>query len=261
MAQYKKLSDYTVNSSPNNGDLVPLIIDNGDGTYDNALMAYSSLKGTPGANGTNGQGVPTGGTTAQVLQKASNANYDTAWVTMTLNKAAVGLGNVDNTSDINKPVSTATQAAIDAAISATKQALYPVGSIYTNATDNTNPSTLLGFGTWTAFGAGRVAVGFDSTQAEFDSAEETGGAKTHTLTIAEMPSHKHPITGSMVGTNAINDRGGDNVFISDANGSSEMLNQWAASQSDTRGVNLTGGGGAHNNLQPYITVYMWKRTA
>ena len=51
------------------------------------------------------------------------------------------------------------------------QAIYPVGSIYTNATNSTNPGTLLGFGTWTAFGAGRVPVGFDSTNALFDAAE------------------------------------------------------------------------------------------
>jgi hypothetical protein len=47
--------------------------------------------------------------------------------------------------------------------------LFPVGSIYTNATNATNPGTLLGFGTWTAFGAGRVAVGFDAGNALFDA--------------------------------------------------------------------------------------------
>ena len=263
MAQYKKLSEYTVNTSPNNEDLVPLIVSNGDGTYENGLMEYGSLKGTPGTNGTNGQGVPLGGTTSQYLRKLNGTDYATEWATFS--KSTVGLDNVDNTSDANKPVSTAVAAAIASAVSSAvsqaKQESYPVGSLYFNATNNTNPATLLGFGTWVAFGAGRVPVGFDATQTEFDTAEETGGAKTHTLTIAEMPSHKHPITGSMVGTNAINDRGGDNLFISDANGSAEMLNRWASGQSETRGVNLTGGGGAHNNLQPYITVYMWKRTA
>jgi hypothetical protein len=55
--------------------------------------------------------------------------------------------------------------------------IYPVGSIYVNATNNTNPGTLLGFGTWVAFGAGRVPVGFNASDPLFDSAEETGGSK------------------------------------------------------------------------------------
>ena len=65
---------------------------------------------------------------------------------------------------------------------------YPVGSIYINASVATNPATLLGFGTWAAFGAGRVMVGLDAGQTEFDTAEETGGAKTHTLTTGELPA-------------------------------------------------------------------------
>ena len=72
--------------------------------------------------------------------------------------------------------------------------VYPVGSVYINASVSTNPATLLGFGTWTAFGAGRVLVGLDSTDTDFDSAEETGGAKTHTLTTSEIPSHTHTTT-------------------------------------------------------------------
>ena len=72
--------------------------------------------------------------------------------------------------------------------------IYPVGSIYINATNSTNPGTLLGFGTWTAFGAGRVPVGIDSSDTDFDTAEETGGSKTHTLTTNELPSHTHTHT-------------------------------------------------------------------
>jgi hypothetical protein len=89
----------------------------------------------------------------------------------------------------------ATTAFVQAAIAL----LYPVGSIYTNATSSTNAGTLLGFGTWTAFGAGRVPVGFDSGNALFDSAEETGGSAnaivvshTHTATTTSTDSgHSH----------------------------------------------------------------------
>ena len=129
--------------------------------------------------------------------------------------------------------------------------IYPVGSIYINATNSTNPGTLLGFGTWTAFGAGRVPVGIDSSDTDFDTAEETGGSKTHTLTTNELPSHTHTHTvqtgrsfSSSIG-NAPVVQGSDNTVLS----------------SSAVTTSSTGGGAAHNNLQPYIVVYMWKRTA
>ncbi len=121
--------------------------------------------------------------------------------------------------------------------------LYPVGSIYIS-TLSTNPGTLLGVGTWTAFGAGRTLVSLNSGDTDFDTVEETGGAKTHTLTIAEMPSHQHTqqLGGNLTNTNQI----AGAPVVGDANSAL---------------VSATGGGGAHNNLQPYIVVYMWKRTA
>lgn len=122
-------------------------------------------------------------------------------------------------------------------------AMYPVGSIYTSI-NSTNPATSLGFGTWSAFGAGRVPVGFDSGQTEFDTDEETGGAKTHTLTIGEIPSHNHTYTRF----------GGQFNYTGGAN-----ANVWH--DSSTQNTGNAGGGGAHNNLQPYIVVRMWKRTA
>lgn len=156
--------------------------------------------------------------------------------------------NMASDSATKLPTQQSVKAYVDAAIIATKAALYPVGSIYTNATSSTNPATLLGFGTWVAFGAGRVMVGIDSGQTEFDTAEETGGAKTHTLTTAEMPSHSHGIsshTAYYVGS------GGQFSFNSIPGGNG----QFGAT------VSSNGSGSAHNNLQPYIVVYMWKRTA
>jgi hypothetical protein len=120
--------------------------------------------------------------------------------------------------------------------------LYPVGSIYMNASNGTNPATLIGFGTWVAFGAGRVPVGINSGDTDFDTAEETGGAKTHTLTVNEMPAHTHSVPNSGSQNNSFDS--GTTVG------------------NDTTGTSgSTGGGSAHNNLQPYIVVYMWKRTA
>jgi hypothetical protein len=133
-------------------------------------------------------------------------------------------------------------------------AVYPVGSIYTNATSSTNPGTLLGFGTWVAFGAGRVPVGIDSGQTEFDTAEETGGAKTHTLSTAEIPSHFH-LQG--YGADAT-PRNGVTTGLSSVRIDNDGNNYNSTSAAHT---SSTGSGTAHNNLQPYIVVYMWKRTA
>ena len=80
-------------------------------------------------------------------------------------------------------------------VTATIANAYPVGSIYMNCSNATNPGTLLGFGTWQSFGAGRVLIGLDSGDSDFDSAEETGGSKTHTLSVAELPAHTHQISG------------------------------------------------------------------
>lgn len=254
MEKYKKLSDYPVNLSPSAGDLIPTIIDNGNDTYRNELIPYSALKGLPGVDG---QGVPMGGTAGQVLKKSSAADYATVWGV--LSKTDVGLNNVDNTADIDKPVSTATTTAINNAINAAilqgKKDLYPIGSIYFNATSNTNPGTLLGFGTWVAWGAGRVPVGFDSTQTEFDTAEETGGSKTHS----------HPLSGS--GYSKMSPVGNtQRVARIDTpawttNHRQDISSAANESVSQPYGVALGGNTDSASTLQPYITVYMWKRTA
>ena len=120
--------------------------------------------------------------------------------------------------------------------------VYPVGSIYISVV-STNPGTLFGVGTWVAFGTGRVLVGLDASQTEFDTVEETGGEKTHTLTIPEMPSHSHVLhTSSQPATNA-------------------SVIMYSSSAAYAPSTDTTGGDGAHNNLQPYTVVYMFKRTA
>lgn len=121
--------------------------------------------------------------------------------------------------------------------------VYPIGCIYTNIT-GTNPNTELGFGTWSAFGAGRVMVGYDSGDSDFDAAEETGGSKTHTLTEAEMPSHTHSIQTYANYNNSVNISGTGNT---------------STQTSETTGS--AGSDNAHNNVQPYIVAHFWKRTA
>jgi microcystin-dependent protein len=171
----------------------------------------------------------------------------------------------------------------DAAIAAAKAAVWPVGSINISTTA-TNPNTLLGFGTWAAFGAGRVLVSQDAGQAEFDTLGKTGGAKTHTLTSDEMPSHTHTQDAHTHTQDAHthtqnahshtipreNATGSTVVFGRKSSGQESIdtdpttatnQNTTATNQNTTATNQNTGGGGAHNNLQPYIVVSMWQRTA
>lgn len=121
-------------------------------------------------------------------------------------------------------------------------AQFPIGWILESAV-NTNPATFLGYGTWEAYGAGRVTVGLDSGQTEFDTAGETGGEKTHVLTAAELASHYHTM-----------DVCSDFVHVATGTGA------WTPGVTP-RNTGTAGSDSAHNNLQPYIVVYRWKRTA
>ena len=135
-------------------------------------------------------------------------------------------------------------------VTATISNAYPVGSIYMNCSNATNPGTLLGFGTWESFGAGRVLIGIDSSDTDFDGAEETGGSKTHTLTEAQLPSHRHQV-GSNDSSAGFGGAAGNVEFVQDAGtGIGNPVN-----------TSFTGSGQAHTIVQPYIVVYMWKRTA
>ena len=152
-----------------------------------------------------------------------------------------------------------TQVATTAFVTAALQAAYPVGSIYINASSASNPSTLLGFGTWTAFGAGRVMVGLDASDALFDTAEETGGAKdavvvshTHTATVTD-PGHAHSYN-QPVQSNAANPPGASGSQASATTTGTAVTNISVANST-------TGVSGTNANVQPFIVVRMWKRTA
>jgi hypothetical protein len=161
----------------------------------------------------------------------------------------------------NNTTAIATTAFVQAAIAL----LYPVGSVYTNASVSTNPGTLLGFGTWTAFGAGRVPVGFDSGNALFDSAEETGGSAdaitvshTHTATTSSTDSgHTHGISPAAWTTGGGKVEGNSFSF----GGTVSATQSSTANITSTTTVASAGSSGTNANYQPYITVYMWKRTA
>lgn len=129
-----------------------------------------------------------------------------------------------------------------------RETLYPVGSIYMSATMSTVDEVQATFGgTWEAWGSGRVPVGVDPEDTDFDTVEATGGEKTHTLTVDEMPSHRHNIGQTYSGYRLYQDGSAPNGIYTG----------YATSEP----TNYVGGGEAHNNLQPYITCYMFKRIA
>lgn len=135
--------------------------------------------------------------------------------------------------------------------------IYPVGSIYMSATLSTvaQVNAALG-GTWVAWGAGRVPVGVDTTQTEFDVVEETGGEKTHTLVKSELPKIEGTLPHTAYGETKIS---GAFSFTSGS------VSSYEGAHSDTSNNRIYklsfGNNTAHNNLQPYITCYMYKRTA
>lgn len=121
--------------------------------------------------------------------------------------------------------------------------MHRVGDIIFSTSDE-NPSTIYG-GTWVAWGKGQVPVGVDTSDSDFNTVEKTGGEKEHTLTVDEMPSHKHDFGQQFATTSILSGSYGYYMI--------------AGTQTDV--IKNTGGNQPHNNLQPYITCYMWKRTA
>lgn len=176
-----------------------------------------------------------------------------------------------------------TQLATTAFVTAALSLIYPVGSVYINASVSTNPATLLGFGTWTEFGAGKVIVGLDAADALFDTLEETGGSKNATLvshshtptTTVSNASHQHYFShkttsgseGSLNSGNYAASRGqyGSDLGYDFAGVGSEANAGLTSSAGGSLSVsvsNSTEGSSATNaNVQPFIVVKMWKRTA
>ena len=174
----------------------------------------------------------------------------------------------------------------------TLQQVYPVGSIYTS-TVNTNPSILFGFGSWEAIEGGRVLLADGNGY----NAGSTGGSPTHTLKIEELPSHNHggnvtqagahghTGTSSANGTHSHNaythlksssNRGSTsaiatNMIITPYNESLPIRVEEAGEHTHdiqinnngnhTHGIPNQGDNKAHNIMQPYLVVYIWKRTA
>ena len=198
--------------------------------------------------------VPAGGTNGQVLKRDASGNAiwstDTNTTYTEITEAEIDAGTSSTLRTITGRRWTymfdSVKAWVNTAIStAIGQNVYPVGSLYFNADNPDNPGTLLGFGTWEPYAEGRVPVG-KAASGTFSTAGATMGAETHTLTIAEMPSHNHGV--SQTGT-----------FGTSGNAEYYLSNNQNLSGGKKTGP--AGGGKAHNNIQPSVVVYIWRRTA
>lgn len=165
-------------------------------------------------------------------------------------------------------------------------AAYPVNSIYIT-TDVRNPNAIMGFGTWVAFAAGRVLIGSGTTtdaraETRAFTVNQTGGEFSHVLTVPELPAHNHAHTlagtansagghthrGKYRESNISLDGGGSSRRLWDADdsySSSDSLIETSGAHTHTvtisGSISNTGSGTAHNNLQPFVVVNMWRRTA
>lgn len=261
------------------------------------LYKDSELTWTVGSNSTHSEFVIKKGTAflkigdlsgaAGLISGSTGLKLDAALMPATISSNIVGnlTGNTNGVVTATAGSTAVTAAAGDddtsiattAFVQAALRAIYPVGSIYTNAGVTTNPATLLGFGTWVAFGAGRVMVGFNSSDTSFDALEETGGSKD-----AVVVSHSHTFSGSATAVgnhqHAVDyplDCGADRLqfgsttgrtdVFCDSNGGADVMPLSSAAGAHSHDISgtiaTTGTSGTNANLQPYITVAMWKRTA
>ena len=220
-----------------------------DGTNFRSVDATSFSGVLPVANG--GTGVATSTGTGSVV-----LNTSPTLVTPALGTPASG--TLDNcTSNTETFGTNNTQLATTAFVQAALQALHPVGSIYT-ATVSTNPGTLFGFGTWVAYGAGRVLIGDGggfTAGATGGSADAVVVSHTHTATSTVTdPGHTHTTNAQRLKVGGGISGGGTGETAATINSNTTGIT--VATTNDSAGVS-----GTNANLQPYVVVYMWNRTA
>lgn len=135
--------------------------------------------------------------------------------------------------------------------------IYPVGAVIIRV-DSTNPATWYG-GTWELLCPGRTLVCINTSDGDFNTVKKTGGEKTHKLTVNEMPSHNHQYE-DITGNRSLNGQFGRSGYYESEAYMGVTNSVIAYADADFR-MTYVGGSESHNNLQPYMVVYIWVRTA
>lgn len=195
--------------------------------------AFTTVTASGGVTG-NLTGSVTGNVTGNVTGTAS------AWQTartLTLQGDVTGSVSLDGSADVTMTTVGRTNLAI-------YNLVYPAGCLY-ETTVAENPGTTFPGTLWDRYGNGRVTAGLDEAQTEFDTLGAELGAKTHTLTVEQIPAHEHTLTAmERVLNNSTNTTGSGQLGVE-----------------GTITTASTGGGLGHPILQPYVVVYRWKRRA
>lgn len=233
--------------------------------YNNATSGQVTVK----VSGQTGVSVPYGAKVALVSNGTDIVTATNYMASATLPSATLSSPTMTGTpiAPTAAPGTNTTQVATTAFVTAGLAAAYPVGAIFLS-TVSTNPSTLLGFGTWVAYGTGRMLISQDATY----PAGTTGGSATTTLITANLPSHSHSATttstdsghahGSTIGSGFISN-GGPESLAGGPNlpfGRPSTTANGNASITSTTTIGNTGSGTAVTTISPYISVYMWNRT-
>jgi hypothetical protein len=217
-------------------------------------LAGNVTGATTGAhNGTVGATTPSTGAFTTVSASSGFTGNLTGNVTGTLTGAIASSTTATTQTAGDNSTKVATTAFATTAI----QALYPVGSIY-SSTVSTNPATLFGFGTWVAFGEGRVMIGVGggfSAGATGGSADAVVVSHTHTFTGDALPAHSHEYT--RYSSLQVQSGSATPCWA----GTSTQSTSSVSGGTPTGTNSTTGVSGTNANLQPYIVVYMWNRTA
>jgi hypothetical protein len=239
-----------------NGDKV-MIWSDGTNFYD---TKSNGITGTlPIVNGGTGQTTQQAAINALAGTQTNNRVLRSDGTNTTLSQVALATDVSGTLPVANGGTGVTTAAAITALVG---NLLFPIGAIYT-ATVATNPGTLLGFGTWAAFSAGTVMIGQNGTTyvagATGGSADAVVVSHTHTATTTSTDSgHTH-----IIRTDATGGGGGSGRFVNGNSGGTQVdpTNTGTANITSTTTVASAGSSGTNANLQPYIVVYMWQRTA
>ena len=203
------------------------------------VIAHSAA-GVKVTGTTNYAGSSNAGGSATSAEKLNNS------LTIKLNGTSQGAWDGSSAKTID--ITAATPAAVKAAIAEAKLAAWPIGSIYMTVS-NTSPESLFG-GTWE-----RISERFLLGASGSFPAGSTGGESAHTLTQSELPNYSLSVAN---GSNVIRSKTGSSAdaYVQTQSGGWGIPN-W---ESKTVTVASGGSGKAHNNMPPYLAVYMWKRT-